>query len=260
MGNVRFVGLDVHAETIAVAVAEPKGEVRSLGVIPNRAESVGRLIRKLGNPEQLRVCYEAGPTGYVLYWQLSELRVKCEVMAPTLVPVKAGDRVSRSSSLAGSCRRRVRRSGGRGRRVRGIGVSRRRKSHGDELSTQHHDHVNRKDDHVQARPGTSCHDRPGSCCGGSRVGIRSLREEGNQTSRQGGRIQPLQRGVGKRGKQRGQLRRGRLHGHGCEAAGLVPGIKVHTRQRGYHADRHRVAVLPDRGKQEGVELGAESGK
>ena len=93
MKNVRFVGLDVHAETIAVAVAELGGEVRSLGVIPNRAESVGRLIRKLGEAEQLRVCYEAGPTGYVLYWQLSELGVKCEVVAPTLVPVKVGDRV-----------------------------------------------------------------------------------------------------------------------------------------------------------------------
>jgi hypothetical protein len=56
--NVRFVGLDVHAETIAVAVAELNGEVRSLGTIPNRAESVGRLMRKLGKPEQLRVCYE----------------------------------------------------------------------------------------------------------------------------------------------------------------------------------------------------------
>jgi transposase len=91
--NVRFIGLDVHAQTIAVAVAELGGEVRSLGVIPNRVESVRRLIGKLGKPEQLRVCYEAGPTGYVLYWQLSELGVKCEVIAPTLVPVKAGDRV-----------------------------------------------------------------------------------------------------------------------------------------------------------------------
>jgi transposase len=64
-----------------------------LGVIPNRAESVRKLVRKLGAPEQLRACYEAGPTGYVLYWQLTALGVRCEVVAPTLVPVKAGDRV-----------------------------------------------------------------------------------------------------------------------------------------------------------------------
>ena len=55
--------MDVHAETIAVAVAEQDGEVRSLGVIANRAESVRKLIKKLGPAEQLRACYEAGPTG-----------------------------------------------------------------------------------------------------------------------------------------------------------------------------------------------------
>ena len=48
MRNVRFIGLDVHAETIAVAVTEPDGEVRSVGVIPNRSESIRKLVKKLG--------------------------------------------------------------------------------------------------------------------------------------------------------------------------------------------------------------------
>ena len=61
--NTRFVGLDVHADTIAVAVAEPDGEVRSLGTIPNRTESVRKLLKKLEPTKQLKMCYEAGPTG-----------------------------------------------------------------------------------------------------------------------------------------------------------------------------------------------------
>ena len=91
--KVRFLGLDVHAETIAVAVAEPDGEVRSLGTIANREESIRKLVKKLGAGEHMRACYEAGPTGYVLYWQLTQLGVECAVVAPTLVPTKAGDRV-----------------------------------------------------------------------------------------------------------------------------------------------------------------------
>jgi len=93
MSKIRFVGLDVHADTIAVAVAESGGEVRSLGVIPNRLESIRKLIGKLGPIGSLKVCYEAGPTGYVLYWQLTQLGVACEVIAPSLIPTKAGDRV-----------------------------------------------------------------------------------------------------------------------------------------------------------------------
>jgi transposase len=93
MSKIRFVGLDVHAETIAVAVAEPDGEVRALGMIPNRLESIRKLVAKLAPAQQLKVCYEAGPTGYVLYWQLAALGVACEVVAPSLVPVKPGDRV-----------------------------------------------------------------------------------------------------------------------------------------------------------------------
>jgi hypothetical protein len=93
MNKIRFIGLDVHAETIAVAVAEPGGEVRSLWTIPNRLESIRKMIGKLGPVKELRACYEAGPTGYVLYWQLTTLGVECQVVAPTLVPVKAGDRV-----------------------------------------------------------------------------------------------------------------------------------------------------------------------
>ena len=63
MSKVRFVGLDVHAETIAVAVAEPGGEVRALGIVPNRPEAIRKLIKKLGAAESLRVCYEAGRLG-----------------------------------------------------------------------------------------------------------------------------------------------------------------------------------------------------
>lgn len=64
MSKLRFVGLAAHAETIAVAVAEGGSELRSIGVIPNRLESVRKLVHRLGAVQHLRACYEAGPSGY----------------------------------------------------------------------------------------------------------------------------------------------------------------------------------------------------
>jgi len=90
MSEVRFVGLGVHAETIAVAVAETGGGSAPGVLFPNRLESVRKLVQKLGPVQHLRACYEAGPTGYVLYWQLTKLGVACEVIAPSLVPSKPG--------------------------------------------------------------------------------------------------------------------------------------------------------------------------
>lgn len=89
----RFVGLDVHAETVSVAIAERDGEARGIGTIPNRAESIKRLVAKLDIGGPWAACYEAGPTGYALYWQLTRLGRVCQVVAPTLVPTKPGDRV-----------------------------------------------------------------------------------------------------------------------------------------------------------------------
>lgn len=96
--SIKHVGLDVHSATIEVAVADGSsgqaGEVRPLGRIPNRAGAVAKLIKKL-SPDGQVLCfwYEAGPTGYGLYRQLVAAGHDCHVVAPSLVPRKAGDRV-----------------------------------------------------------------------------------------------------------------------------------------------------------------------
>jgi transposase len=96
MRSIAFVGMDVHKATIAVAVAEGgrDGDVRQLGVFPNRAEVIARLVRRLADKgQELRFCYEAGPCGYGLQRQIQQLGHPCEVVAPSLIPVRSGDRV-----------------------------------------------------------------------------------------------------------------------------------------------------------------------
>ncbi|MBA8853646.1 hypothetical protein FHW20_004630 [Ochrobactrum intermedium] len=88
-----YVGLDVSKEKIAVGLAEAgrKGEVRYYGEIANRADTVRKFVDKLaGRHERLCFCYEAGPTGYGLYRQLSGLGHECLVVAPSLIPTRPG--------------------------------------------------------------------------------------------------------------------------------------------------------------------------
>ncbi len=87
------LGMDVHRDSISVAVLPPEAETGEVDKVFNDTDSVRRLVARLGDPAQLRACYEAGPTGYGLHRQLTGLGVRCEVIAPALIPRAAGDRV-----------------------------------------------------------------------------------------------------------------------------------------------------------------------
>lgn len=92
-----YIGLDVHKETIAVAVARAGRETpESRGEIANKPKTVAKLVERLTREfdgEVLLFCYEAGPCGYGLYRQLLGLGHDCQVVAPSLIPKKAGERI-----------------------------------------------------------------------------------------------------------------------------------------------------------------------
>jgi len=92
-----YIGLDVHKESIAIAVAtRGRGKVSYRNEIPNRPKSIKKMVDKLTKEfhgELLLFSYEAGPCSYDVYHQLIALGQDCEVVAPSLIPKKAGDRV-----------------------------------------------------------------------------------------------------------------------------------------------------------------------
>jgi transposase len=106
--RITYVGLDVHKDGIVVAVAEGglRGEVRDYGRIANTAAALDRLMRKLGSAGvRLRFCYEAGPCGYGIQRHLSARGHECVVVAPSLIPKRAGDRVKTDRRDAASLAR-----------------------------------------------------------------------------------------------------------------------------------------------------------
>lgn len=93
---ITHIGLDVHARTIAVALAEQAGlgEVDAWGEIANTPQAVAELVKRLARPgRRLWFWYEAGPCGYGLWRQLMAMGHGCAVVAPSLIPRKSGDRV-----------------------------------------------------------------------------------------------------------------------------------------------------------------------
>jgi len=95
MTQMKFIGLDVHKETIAVAITDESrtSEVRFYGTIPNTPEAIRRLVDRLCAGRELHFCYEAGGCGYGIYRQLLQLGTSCMVIAPSMMPKKPGDRI-----------------------------------------------------------------------------------------------------------------------------------------------------------------------
>jgi hypothetical protein len=83
------VGLDVHAQSVSIALAEQAGEVRHYGSVSSCLSTLEKTmcrIRKAHPGAELRVCYEAGPTGFVMARRFAQLGIDCAVVAPSLIP------------------------------------------------------------------------------------------------------------------------------------------------------------------------------
>lgn len=91
--DVDVLAMDVHKSTISAGVLRPGDTSPVVDKISSDEESVRRLVARFGDPGRVWACYEAGPTGYELARQLRGLGVRCEVIAPSLIPARPGDRV-----------------------------------------------------------------------------------------------------------------------------------------------------------------------
>jgi hypothetical protein len=86
------LGLDVHKDTISVGILDPDQQVPDVERITHDEASIRRLVARFADPGGLRACYEAGPTGFELARLLDSLDVRCDVIAPSLIPRAPGDK------------------------------------------------------------------------------------------------------------------------------------------------------------------------
>lgn len=92
-GSITWVGIDAHKKELAVAVLNPEGKPEQF-TVPNDENSIRKLARRLKKSgREVRACYEAGTCGYTLQRRLEEAGVVCEVIAPSLIPRKPGERI-----------------------------------------------------------------------------------------------------------------------------------------------------------------------
>src|SRR4029450_7104087 len=99
------LGLDLDRDTISVGILTPDQQVPDVDRIAHDEPSVRRLVGRLGDPRMLRACYEAGPTGFGLARLLASMGVRCEVVAPSLIPRAPSDKVKTDKR---DCRRLAR--------------------------------------------------------------------------------------------------------------------------------------------------------
>ncbi|MGH9092141.1 MAG: IS110 family transposase [Acidimicrobiales bacterium] len=85
--------MDVHKNSISAALLMPDSPTPVVDKIATDDESVRRLVGRFADPSRVRACYEAGPTGYELSRTLGRAGMRCEVIAPSLIPTAPGDRV-----------------------------------------------------------------------------------------------------------------------------------------------------------------------
>ena len=123
MKHILYIGLDVHKDSIAIAIAESgrNGELRSWGNISNSVpaikKAIARIRKQYGLEIELHFCYEAGPCGFVLARRLQQLGHECIIVAPSKIPRQSGDKIKTdrrdadhwgSGEPGGDCRRQPR--------------------------------------------------------------------------------------------------------------------------------------------------------